>query len=126
MIHAREALLRKIKFDFEKNRFSTITCDGIEVDADELAVNNITGKLLGIQAKETLQIPISNEELFWKDTNGLLHTWTDVSAFKEWLLKLTTLISDRTTSLYAAYWNLKSQVQLLDTPQQVQEFLEGL
>lgn len=52
---------------------------GIAYDADQIARENIQGKIIEIQSKQALGI--TTAELFWKDTSNVIHTWSTLADY---------------------------------------------
>ena len=94
---------------------SPITYDAKLLDADAEAIKNINGKLQELQAKETLNLPIDANSLFWRDADNVIHTWTDATAYKAWLQGLVIAIAERTSSLYQIAWQKKAEIDALTT-----------
>lgn len=82
-------------------------------DANQIAQNNIQGKLVEISSKQILNIVDAN--LFWKDTANVIHTWSTMDEYLLWLRGLAIAIAERTTNLYTIAWTKKAEVEALLT-----------
>lgn len=103
-----------------KLRFSTILYDGKNLDANELSQTNISGKILQLQNE--IALSIVSGDLFWKDADNVIHTWTDPAIYLEWLQGLQIAIANRTSTLYQTAWAGKAEVDLLTTIQAVIDY----
>ncbi len=92
-------------------RYATIAYDGKNLDANEIAQTNISGKIAQLQNELTLALP--SNDLFWKDADNIVHTWTDPAVYLEWLQGLQVQIASRTTLLYNTAWTGKAAVDAL-------------
>lgn len=92
---------------------SPIIYSGIAYDADQIARENIQGKIIEIQSKQALGI--TTAELFWKDTANVIHTWATLADYLIFLQNLAILIAERGTLLYATAWSKKAEVAALTT-----------
>jgi hypothetical protein len=88
-----------------------IQYDGKLLDADTTAQANISGKITELKNDIELNYPSTN--LFWKDANNVVHTWTDAGEYLAWLQGLFNKISMRRTELYAISWQGKEIVDSL-------------
>lgn len=88
-----------------------IQYDGKLLDADQVAQANISGKITELKNDIELNYPSNN--LFWKDANNVVHTWTDAGEYLAWLQGLFNKISMRRTELYAISWQGKEIVDSL-------------
>jgi hypothetical protein len=88
-----------------------IQYDGKLLDADTTAQANISGKITELKNDIELNYPSNN--LFWKDANNIVHTWTDAGEYLAWLQGLFNKISMRRTELYAISWQGKEIVDSL-------------
>lgn len=92
---------------------SPIGYDSKTLDADEVAQQNISGKITQLQNEIALAITSAN--LFWKDHDNIIHTWADVSTYLAWLQGLQVAIATRRTNLYQTLWQAKTQIDSLTT-----------
>jgi hypothetical protein len=90
-----------------------ITYDNKTLDADTQAQSNINGKLQEIFAREAISSPLVSGEMFWKDTNNVIHSWSNQTDYKLWLQGLVIAISSRNTQLYSIAWTKKAEVEAL-------------
>lgn len=96
---------------------SPVIYSGFFYDADQIARENIQGKIIEIQSKQALGITAA--ELFWKDTANVIHTWATLSDYLIFLQNLAILIAERGTLLYATAWSKKAEVEALTTVTEV-------
>jgi hypothetical protein len=89
-------------------RYSTIVYDGKNLDANEIAQTNISGKIAQLQNELALALP--SNDLFWKDADNIVHTWTDPAVYLEWLQGLQVQIASRATLLYNTAWTGKAAI----------------
>jgi hypothetical protein len=89
---------------------SPIQYDGKLLDADETAQANISGKIT--ELKNDIELNQQSNNLFWKDANNIVHTWTNASDYLIWLQGLFNMISTRRTNLYQISWQAKAQIDL--------------
>lgn len=101
----------------EELRYSPISYDSKNLDANIIAQTNISGKIAQLQNEISLSIVSGN--LFWKDADNIIHTWTDPAVYLEWLQGLQIAISNRTSTLYQTAWAGKGEVDLLTTLDEV-------
>lgn len=90
-----------------------IAYDSKSLDADTQAQSNINGKLQEIFAREAIDSPLVSGEMFWKDADNVIHSWTNQTDYKLWLQGLVIAISSRNTALYATAWAKKAEVEAL-------------
>jgi hypothetical protein len=90
---------------------STITYDSKLLDADPVARENINGKINQLKAEVDLSLSSSN--LFWKDADNVVHSWSSAAVYLEWLQGLVIAIASRRTNLYAQVWQAKADVAAL-------------
>lgn len=90
---------------------SPVIYSGFFYDADQIARENIQGKIIEIQSKQALGI--TTAELFWKDSTNIIHTWSTLSDYLVFLQNLAILIAERGTQLYATAWSKKAEVEAL-------------
>jgi hypothetical protein len=91
----------------------SVTYDNKTLDADAQAQSNINGKLQEIFAREAISLPLVSGEMFWKDTNNVIHSWSNQTDYKLWLQGLVIAISSRNTQLYSIAWTKKAEVEAL-------------
>lgn len=101
-------------------RYVTIAYDGKNLDANEIAQTNISGKIAQLQNELALALP--SNDLFWKDADNIVHTWTDPAVYLEWLQGLQVQIASRATSLYNTAWTGKAAVDALTTIDEVSNY----
>jgi hypothetical protein len=89
-------------------RYSPIPFDGKLLDANETSQINIAGKISQLQNELALALP--SNDLFWKDADNIIHTWTDPAVYLEWLRGLQVQIATRTTELYNKVWQAKTTI----------------
>ena len=114
---SRDVAIKEIKINLDKERkrrlISPILYTDKLIDADDVAQNNISGKLQEIEIRESIGISLNTPELFWKDADNIVHTWVDQAAYKLWLQGLVVAISSRNTALYTKSWAKKAEVLAL-------------
>jgi hypothetical protein len=121
------------KLDFIKSRvkqqiadradsihLSPIVYDNKTLDANEIAQQNILGKISQLQNEIALNITSTN--LFWKDHDNVIHTWTDATIYLTWLQGLQVAIASRRSSLYSISWTGKTAVDALTTYDEVSNY----
>jgi hypothetical protein len=106
-------VIAKINSLREVKSTQPITYLTITYDADQTAQNNIQGKILEIQSKIALALPMT--ELFWKDSSNTVHIWDTKENYLVFLQNLAILIAERNTNLYAISWTKKAEVEALTT-----------
>lgn len=89
-------------------RYLPILYDGKLLDANEMSQTNISGKISQLQNELALALP--STDLFWKDANNIIHTWTDAAIYLEWLQGLQVQIATRNTELYNKNWQAKTAI----------------
>lgn len=97
----------------EELKYVPIIYDGKNLDADLIAQTNISGKIAQLQNEIALSIP--SIDLFWKDADNIIHTWTDPAVYLEWLRGLQIAIANRTTNLYNTAWTGKDAIDAFTT-----------
>ncbi len=97
-----------------------IQYDNKLLDADEIAQQNIYGKIT--ELKNNIDLNITSTNLFWKDANNLMHTWNTPSEYLVWLQGLFNAITTRRTNLYALSWQGKAEVESMSTIEQIQQY----
>ena len=111
---AKEEIFKSI--DKIRRNLSTqpITFDNKLLDADTTTVSiNLPGKLKELEAREILDQPMPVEQMFWKDADNNIHTWTDVTEYRNWLLGYSIAIAERSTYLYSKAWEKKAEIDAL-------------
>lgn len=111
--NAKEDKLQEINVIRSNFTIQPIYYDNKALDADTQAQANINGKLQEIFAREAANTPLTSGEMFWKDADNVIHSWTNQNEYKIWLQGLVIAISSRNTSLYATAWTKKAEVEAL-------------
>ena len=107
---------KKSEIDQIRSNLSTqpIIFDSKPLDADITTVSiNLPGKLKELEAREILDQPMPVEQMFWKDADNNIHTWTDTTVYRNWLLGYSIAIAERTTYLYSKAWEKKAEIDAL-------------
>lgn len=116
----KQTKLQKIKTHMQVLKFSPIAYDGKLLDADEMAILNINGKLREIEASLALNLPVEN--LVWRDADDEDHSWETVEAYHIWLQGLVIAISARGTLLYGISWHKQAELTALTDLADVQDY----
>ena len=90
-----------------------ITYDGKRLDGDATAQKNLADKLAGVQQRIRLGIGMAPELMVWKDADNIVHQWSDLQAYCDWLAGYVIALEDRGTRLYAAAWQHKTNIEAL-------------
>ena len=111
---AKARVLLKINTILAAKEVLPIVYNNILCDADTKTVSiNLPGKIKEIEIREAINNPMSAQDMFWKDADNIVHTWTDQTVYKLWLQGLVIAISSRNTALYARAWAKKAEVDAL-------------
>lgn len=98
----------QIVYKMNQLRFSIIPYDGKNLDANEMAQLNVVGKISQLQNELALALP--SNDLFWKDADNIVHTWTDPNVYLQWLQGLQVQFATRNTTLYNQMWQAKTTI----------------
>lgn len=97
-----------------------IEYDNKLLDADRVAQQNISGKITELQNDIALSITSTN--LFWKDADNVVHTWTDAADYLIWLQGLFNAITSRRTNLYTISWQGKAEIDAMTNIEDIQAY----
>jgi hypothetical protein len=97
-----------------------ISYDSKLLDADATAQQNISGKITELQNDIALSITSTN--LFWKDADNVVHTWTDAAEYLTWLQGLFNAITTRRTNLYALSWQGKADIDAMSNIEDITNY----
>ena len=117
---AKQRLKKKVERERVRRDLVDIIYDGKNLQADEEARANIHGKLAEIVAAQALGQTAS--PLIWRDSDNIIHSWTDMLAYKEWMQGLVMAIAARGTALYQSSWAHKAALQALDTASEIKNY----
>lgn len=85
-----------------------ITIDGVRLDADEVAQNNLSNKLLEVKERIRLNITMPKELMVWKTADNTILTFDNIDQYHDWLAAYAIAIAERGTRLYSEMWAAKS------------------
>lgn len=108
---AKNKVIKAIEQYADDLHNAPIAYDSKSLDADPVARENISGKVN--QLKAEIDLSISSANLFWKDADNVVHSWTSATVYSEWLQGLVIAIASRRTNLYALVWQAKADVAAL-------------
>lgn len=98
-----------------ESSFTEIAFAGSIYDADQVARNNVLGKLAELNARDALALPQTN--LVWRDFHNVTRTFASLAGFRNFLNGLTVAIVTRNTNNYLNSWEHKAAIDaLLDVP----------
>ena len=90
---------------------SPIVYTGLTLDADPASRDNLNGKIVEISSK--IALGITTAEMFWKDHNNVIHSWSTLPDYLAWLQGYAIAIAERNTNLYGVSWTKKADVMAL-------------
>lgn len=99
--------------------FLPIVYDGKRIDADAKAQKNLSDKLQGVRERIRLGIDMPVDEMVWRDADNIVHEWTDLQTYHDWLSGYTIALDGRGTRLYKSMWWHKEQIKKLTTVEAV-------
>jgi len=111
MDSAKLAVFRAIEQYADSIHAAPSAYDSKLLDADAVARENISCKVN--QLKADIDLSITSTNLFWKDADNVVHSWSSSTVYLDWLQGLVIAIASRRTNLYAAVWQAKADVAAL-------------
>lgn len=84
--------------------------DGINLDADQLAKNNLADVLTRVNSTLTQGQELLPQELVWKDHDNFIRTFPDTLSYKNWLDGFVMALGQRNTAIWAWSWQKKAEL----------------
>lgn len=113
---ARQGFGIRLEEERQRRNQLPIVYDGKRLGAKELPdQKNLNDKKSGVQERLRLGIGMDPDDIVWKDEDNIIHRWTDLQTYYDWLSGFVIALEDRGTKLYRAMWQHKENLKALTT-----------
>ncbi len=96
--------------------------DGKRLDGDGTAQKNLSDKLNGVKERLRLGVPMDPAIMVWKDADNIVHQWTDLQIYCDWLAGYVIALEERGTRLYAMAWYHKANLDSMTDMDSVEAY----
>lgn len=89
--------------------------DGKFLDADARSKEAVRNKTAAIASRIAQNAPTSVDQLYWKDHDNIIHKFSDMKTYKQWLDGFLIALDDRTEAARAWANDMKQQLNAAST-----------